>query len=310
MRVATFDLINGVTEIEDDIFDPNYGEMVNVVVQFGSDIGVRRYIHITNDKFNDNSPLMNNTEYYFSVTAYGYNQYGIPKTLESEFQTIITMPLGGVTGIDYSTVSADSAQHTSGNSDGSVTIEIIDPLQMTDHTYQVTFRHYDDSTSIIVWDLFDMTEDDLVYDGCPILGGLDQLTGLYVGEGVNPIIDGVQITVESSIDEFKDFYATHNAGGAIEGYAGAAADYYGYPGMGRDNIGAQQTNGSTWFITTSTMSYKAYVDFYPYITRYTAGYGNPNGGIGHLIPDDFEFRFTETGGKCGMMLTVYSLMFR
>ena len=297
MRVATFDLINGVTEIEDDIFDPNYGEMVNVVVQFGSDSGVRRYINITSDKFNDNSPLMINTEYYFSVTAYGYNQYGIPKTLESDIQPIITVPLGGVTGIDYSTVSADSAQHISGNSDGSVLIEIIDPLQMTDHTYQVTFRPYDDSTSTIVWDLFDMTEDDLVYDGCPIQSGLDLLTGLYVGEGVNPIIDGVQIQVGSPIDEFSDFYATHNASGEIDGYAGAAADWQEYPGMGRDNIGNQQTNGSTWFITTSNGDNVIYEDFYPYVTRYSGGYGNPDGGMQYLTPDDFEFRFTETGSK-------------
>ena len=118
-----------------------------------------------------------------------------------------------------------------------------------------------------------------------------------VGENANPIVEGLQVMVSGPPNEFKDFYATHNAGGAIDGYAGAAADYNGYPGMGRDNIGSQQTNGSTWFFTTSNSSNKNYEDFYGYITRYTAGYSNPNGGIKHLIPDDFEFRFTADGGK-------------
>jgi hypothetical protein len=40
-----------------------------------------------------------------------------------------------------------------------------------------------------------------------------------------------------------------------------------------------------------------YAKFIGYVTRYAGGYGNPDGGIGALIPDDFEFRFTEKGSK-------------
>jgi hypothetical protein len=122
-------------------------------------------------------------------------------------------------------------------------------------------------------------------------------SGDDVGVGANPIVEGLQIIVSGPPNEFKDFYATHNADGAIDGYAGASADYNGYPGMGRDNMENQQTNGSTWFITTSNGSNKNYEDFYPYVTRYAGGYGNPDGGMQYLIPDDYEFRFTATGSK-------------
>ena len=122
-------------------------------------------------------------------------------------------------------------------------------------------------------------------------------TGDDVSVNANPIVEGLQIRVSGPPNEFKDFYVTQNAGGAIDGYAGASADYNGYPGMGRDNIDNQQTNGSTWFITTSSSSNYTYENFFGYITRYTGGYGNPDGGMQYLIPDDFEFRFTEDGGK-------------
>ena len=298
-RVATYDLIDGITEIFDDVFDATLGEIINRRVQFGSDSGIKRSIEIDTDGLNGGIPLKTNRAYYFAVTTYGYNPYGIPRTLESSMNIITIRPQIATTRDEPVTsygTSSIAATHSVGASDGSAVAVIIDPLLITGDEYQISFRFNADTTTL-VWDLTNTTTSTLLVSGNPIQGGVDMESGDDVGVGANPIVEGLQIIVSGPPNEFKDFYATHNADGAIDGYAGASADYNGYPGMGRDNMENQQTNGSTWFITTSNGSNKNYEDFYPYVTRYAGGYGNPDGGMQYLIPDDYEFRFTATGSK-------------
>ncbi|GIS73262.1 MAG: hypothetical protein CM1200mP10_28390 [Candidatus Neomarinimicrobiota bacterium] len=82
-RIATYDLVDGITEIFDDVFDATLGETINRRVQFGSDSGIKRSLLIDADGLNAGIPLKTNRAYYFAVTSYGYNPYGIPRTLES-----------------------------------------------------------------------------------------------------------------------------------------------------------------------------------------------------------------------------------
>jgi hypothetical protein len=299
-RIATYDLNDGITEIFDDVFDATLGETINRRVQFGSDSGIKRSIYIDNDGLNAGIPLKTNRAYYFGVTAYGYNPYGIPRTLESPTKILTIRPQHGTTSGEAMSsadgTSSIAATHSAGASDGSVKVVVTDPSSVTGDDYSVTFRLNDDETTL-VWDVKNTSDGTTLISGNPIQGGVDMETMGAVGENANPIVEGLQVIVNGPPNEFKDFYTTENAGGPIAGYAGASADYYGYPGMGRDNLGAQQTNGSTWFITTSNGSNKAYEDFFPYITRYAGGYGNSGGGMQYLIPDDFEFRFTATGSK-------------
>ena len=82
-RIATYDVVNGVEEIVDTVFDTNYNEYIAVTTQFGSDSGLARYHVVDGDALNGNSKLITNRNYYFAVTAYGYNEFGVPKTFES-----------------------------------------------------------------------------------------------------------------------------------------------------------------------------------------------------------------------------------
>ena len=304
-RLATYDLVNGVTEIFDDVFDPNLGETINKRVKFGSDSGIRRFISIDQDGLNNNSPLAKNRVYYYAVTAYGYNPYGIPRTLESSMKIIAVRPQDKTlwTEADSTAVHGDSypATHSEGLSDGSVSVTIIDPSKLTGDDYSVSFADEliadGDTTAVINWKLTNTTTGSVLIGGNATQGGIDFVTGVAVGDEANLVAEGLQVAVAGPPNEFKDFYVTHNADGAIAGWAGAAAEYNGYPGMGRDNIDNQQSNGSTWFITTSNSSNKNYEDFFPYVTRYAGGYGNSAGGMQYLVPDDFEFRFTATGSK-------------
>ena len=142
-RLATYDLNNGIPEIFDDVFDASYGETINRRVQFGSDSGLKRSISITKDALSDGTDLLQNRGYHFAVTAYGYNPYGIPKTLESPFRVLSMRPqantvweAGETTAVYGQTVAAE---HTDGPSDGVAQATVIDPKVLTGDDYELFF---------------------------------------------------------------------------------------------------------------------------------------------------------------------------
>ena len=141
-RVATFDKANGVTDIVDRVFDVSRGEDIYVTVQPGTDSGVQNHISINKDFLNDGIPLKTNRVYYFAVTAYGYNAFGIPKVLESAPVIYAIRPsvpnkldVGSKGGEDYS----EDVAHSSGKSDGGVNVVVVDPLKVTGDDYEVYF---------------------------------------------------------------------------------------------------------------------------------------------------------------------------
>lgn len=147
-RIATYDIVDGITEIFDDVFDPALGETINRRVQFGSDSGIKRFIAIDNDALNSGAPLKTNRAYYFAVTAYGYNPYGIPKTLESSMNILTVRPQMSTTWnetdntANYGDVIA--SVHSEGGSDGTIQVNVIDPTALTGDDYQLYFDmgHY------------------------------------------------------------------------------------------------------------------------------------------------------------------------
>ena len=72
VKVITYDVENGVTEILGNVFLPEYGTQVSVPVQVGYDTGISRYFVIEKDMVTGD-PLYPGSEYYFAVTAYNYN---------------------------------------------------------------------------------------------------------------------------------------------------------------------------------------------------------------------------------------------
>jgi len=142
-RLATFDVVNNVATIFDEVIDDKSGAVVLLPVQFGTDSGIERMIEITSDAITDR-PLVNNQPYYFAVTAYSYNDdpEATPKQLESPPQIIVVRPgmidPGYRIGAEYNELL--QVLHTSGKSTGSVQVKTIDPMQMTGNSYEVTFE--------------------------------------------------------------------------------------------------------------------------------------------------------------------------
>ncbi|MEE9465729.1 MAG: T9SS type A sorting domain-containing protein, partial [Candidatus Neomarinimicrobiota bacterium] len=144
-RIATFDKVNGITEIQDVVFDVNRGENVNVTVQHGEDAGVRNHFTVSSDYIQNGIPLKTNRVYYFAVTAYGYNPFGIPRTLESAFDIITIRPAIAI-DLDVAAEGEEEFEditHTTGISDGAVEVIVVDPLVVTGHDYEVSFADQD-----------------------------------------------------------------------------------------------------------------------------------------------------------------------
>ncbi len=147
-RIATYDIVDGITEIYDNVFDPALGETINKRVQFGSDSGIQRLLAIDSDALNAGAPLKTNRAYYFAVTAYGYNPYGIPKTLESSRAVMTLRPQVPTTWAEgdntASSGSIIAATHSVGGSDGTIVVNVLDPTKLTGDDYELYFDigHY------------------------------------------------------------------------------------------------------------------------------------------------------------------------
>ena len=198
-RLATYDIINGTTEIYDTVFNAELGENINIRTQFGSDSGLAHFEAITTDGLNGNSKLITNRSYYFSVTAYGYNADGIPKTLESSPRYLTVRPeVPNTMTPGETTASAGdliATVHT-GPSQGSVDVVVVDASQMTGDSYTVTMDDaMPDGTVAVNWTLTnDMTGEVLIANN-PVVGGVNTATGVEVGPGGTPVVEGVQLLV-------------------------------------------------------------------------------------------------------------------
>ena len=184
-KIATFDVIDGVEKIRDDVFVMSIGQTANIFVQEGSDSGVKRFLRIDSDVLAGNAPLVQNRQYYFAVTAYGYNSYGIPKVLESPMVPTLIRPQSQPLGTDINNTFAagDSLEVThTGTSDGSAYAIVTDPAALVDVEYELTFR---DEAGAVVWDVSS--------------DGTTKITG-WTNQGTTgnfdfPIVDGVMIQV-------------------------------------------------------------------------------------------------------------------
>ena len=142
-RIATYDLNNGLTEIYDDVFSPDLGQSINRVVQHGSDSGIKRTLFIDKDQLNGGSPLKTNRNYYFSVTSYGYNPYGIPKTLESASKIMLIkpqVPNNWAADAETAEIGALISSSHVGGSDGTIMVKVVDPTKLTGDTYEVSIN--------------------------------------------------------------------------------------------------------------------------------------------------------------------------
>jgi hypothetical protein len=182
--VATYDIVDGVKIIRDDVFDSNVGATVNKPVKYGNDTGLRHTLRITTDKYTG-QPLSNQKDYYFIVTAYTYNETSIPKTLESALIVRrirpTKMPGGRLTSAYGDTLAVT---HQAGSGDGVVVTTVVDPNRTTGHVYNVVFA-FDSALAAYTWSVRDVTA------GTTVVSNQVNQTG----DAAYPTFDGLQAIV-------------------------------------------------------------------------------------------------------------------
>jgi len=145
IRLETFDKMNFISVIFDNIIDPESGYIVQVPVQFGANTGIQRYLSLDWDHISDN-PLLFGVTYHLAVTAYSY----LPDNDESPFNTLESqlIPISVTFGPPQMDYGADAGETVptdhEGLAGGGVEVEVISPDQLTGDDYQVYFdqQHY------------------------------------------------------------------------------------------------------------------------------------------------------------------------
>jgi hypothetical protein len=139
VKIATFDIVDGVTTIPGIVMDHETGLPINGNQQNGSDSGIEREFATRYDVINKEYMRVGK-KYYFAVTAYTYNSdpQAIPNNTESLVNFFEADFYENLPGANY----GDTIQviHTQGTGNGNVYVVVDDPTQLTGDDYEVFFN--------------------------------------------------------------------------------------------------------------------------------------------------------------------------
>ena len=223
-KIATYDIENGVTTILGLQLDDTSSEAVRLPLQVGRNTGLQWVAHIQRDAFRDR-PLANGQPYYFAVTAYSQNPdpNALVTTLESPPQKIEVVPQLPAPGVQRPADLGDQLDVTQTRGTGDATVQplVVDPTQVIDATYTITFNAdlswnlLRDNTPVLT-DQRNLALDDayLAFDGVQVkVGDLVQnapatFTSAQVTTDANPADGDLVFWGDGSVfDEFDDGHA-------------------------------------------------------------------------------------------------------
>ncbi len=278
VRLATFDVIDGVTEIQGTVMNPITGYPESGIEQYGSDSGIERSIQISEDAI-DNTYFIPGKTYYFAVTAYTYNSDPLSNPNNSE--SLIKLIEIEYNDSTVTTIYGNElyVKHIRGMADGGVSAFVADPYLLTGHLYKISF----DSTALgeLVWNLTDSTLNVVL---------LENQTNLS-GDYTSPIVDGIQFKVTAGVDDFKNFEVVANGNGPLDPGVAGALNFVGFPTPNDANPGDDQQVGEGHYAihtgdnggTNDGGTRCCYEQFIARTTR---------DGWGNITPNAFEMRFT------------------
>ncbi len=277
VRIATYDRINDVRIIKSSVFSAEYGTVVDLPIQFGTDAGIKRYFVATKD-YITGKPLYRGTTYYFAVTAYNFDPTLVrDRALESAPIIHAVTVQDPKPGVRYDTEAETEVEVTKdGEDDGVCKVIVVDPTEVTGHDYKVFFTVDEDSASPTfgetVWNLQDLTTGEMVLEKqrqSPDPSANDQL-----------IVDGLIVKVSGPAPGIKAIVQVADADGPL------TPDEY-------DGAGAPFNGNNVWHSLSSPNDEN----------RFYIGAGGGSGGIDRMARSianaeahDFEMRFTDAGG--------------
>lgn len=198
-KLVTYDLVNSITTIFDDVYDPATGYVLNKPVQFGTDASIKRSYVTTQDALAQKA-LVNASTYYYGVTSYGFNSSPTvrPTQLESTPDILIVTPQSAVPGTAYNTTTGKSltVTHTAGITTGQTYATVVDPRLVTGKNYEariaVTDSVFNPDLGVNVanpkWRLYDVAASK----------ALTPPSTDYNFSDANPIVEGVQFGISGA----------------------------------------------------------------------------------------------------------------
>jgi len=257
-----------------------------------------RHIKITKNKNSEvgayDSQLINGKEYFFSVVAESFNEFGNPKYLNDEPEIFSVTPrvTPGITG--YSSQVGDTvlAEHlgfdpTISLGNGDILVVVVDPSKTTGDDYRVTFGT--DNHGISVWHLLNMTNGDTLLKNQKNRREDDAYT----------VVDGLLVKIFGVDNDFTSFQCVANASGTLNPAESAAAPWQNFPcptGVDPDGYvtDGQQVGTGHWMFNTSADTSSSIGGRNPsysaFISRSMRGQN-----LNYAVPYDWEMRFTVGG---------------
>ncbi|MFC1502512.1 C25 family cysteine peptidase, partial [bacterium] len=185
VRVATFDIVDGVTDITESIIDPVSGQKQDVVWQHGTDSGIE-YEFLFEKDYIEDIYFIQGKIYYFAVTAYTYNAdpEAVPHCSESLVDMITFIFQEDLPSPAYGdTLRVD---HIVGEGDGTVAPIILDPNVFSGDKYRLDFST--NQSGELTWNLSNLSKQNTVLSKQP----------LFSTDIDCPCLDGIQLHVKDA----------------------------------------------------------------------------------------------------------------
>jgi len=205
-RLATYDIVNGIADVRDTVFDIETGLIINdQPTAFGGDNGVV-YTYTTGNDAIKGGALKDGSIYFYAVTAYAVNETpakGLEKVLETSFQPVEVIPQRPASGTDVGSAKVNSStvsQATTGPppTTDHVLVDVVDPASITGHTYAISYNIVGPDT---LWSLTDRTT------GEPLISNQLDRTDTPVYAPVHGMIVKLRESQAADVDEpLNDIY--------------------------------------------------------------------------------------------------------
>jgi hypothetical protein len=306
VRIATFDIADGVTEIPGTIMDPETGLAIEGIEQHGSDSGIERRLSVDYD-YIQNSHLIVGKKYYYAVTAYTYNPDPEAFTNNSErlINTIEVTYFDGLPGASYG--DKVSVEHTEGKADAKISITIEDPTKITGNDYEIFFteeaeirnENGDWVSASNVLRKFDSNDPDTL-TGTTIdiaaVHGADSNSAelrfhLDIVSQNDEWVDGIILTFPDNVTIISspEFYAQ---GGLVEPEIIGQEIHYGITDNSGTGNGIFHDGGEDWFVIVAPITPPIAVDWIAFGDGYAGG-GPPETGTTIVTEVGFESRIAQ-----------------
>jgi len=159
IEIAIIDIDNDLKIIYDKIKEN--GLLIEKPVIITHNSGLSHTFDIEQDIISGKK-LLNGNPYYFGISAFSYLADGRPKVLESIPRIIKTIPGQNKIDISHTFENKDfiEAKQISGDGDGTIGLNVIDPEFLNGHTYKIFFEEKLQNPYELKYTIFDQTDGD------------------------------------------------------------------------------------------------------------------------------------------------------